>query len=151
MCIFFTKTTAIMKISRGRVRLQAGETRVGSFVLRDKGGHIQVRDISGNVFFSVSKSLPKGMLLDSMTKDGADGLKGVIAVTWNFLSVVPDMEFLEGVNRLCAECAGRHPEMYGIKPDLTDKEQDAELAEAMLDEAARDEFAKAAEKTEEGL
>lgn len=147
MCIFFTKTIA-MKVSRGKVRLQAGETRVGSFVLKDKDGMIQVRDISGSVFFSVSKSLPKGMLLESMTKDGADGIKGIIAVTWNFLSVVPDMEFLKGVNRLCAECAGRHPEMYGV---MKDADQDKELAEAMLDEAAREEFAKAAEKTEEGL
>ena len=147
MCIFFTKTIA-MKVSRGKVRLQAGETRVGSFVLKDKDGMIQVRDISGSVFFSVSKSLPKGMLLESMIKDGADGIKGVIAVTWNFLSVVPDMEFLKGVNRLCAECAGRHPEMYGV---MKDADQDKELAEAMLDEAARGEFAKAAEKTEEGL
>ena len=150
MCIFFTKTIA-MKISRGKIRLQAGETRVGNFVVADKNGMVQVRDISGGVFFSVSKSLPKGMLLESMIKDGADGIKGIIAVTWNFLSVVPDMEFLQGVNRLCAECAGRHPEMYGVKPGLTDREQDKELAEAMLDEAAREEFAKAAEKTEEGL
>lgn len=144
MCIFFTKTIA-MKVSRGKVRLQAGETRVGSFVLKDKDGMIQVRDISGSVFFSVSKSLPKGILLESMIKDGADGIKGIIAVTWNFLSVVPDMEFLKGVNRLCAECAGRHPEMYGV---MKDADQDKELAEAMLDEAARGEFAKAAEKTE---
>lgn len=144
MCIFFTKTIA-MKVSRGKVRLQAGETRVGSFVLKDKDGMIQVRDISGSVFFSVSKSLPKGILLESMIKDGADGIKGIIAVTWNFLSVVPDMEFLKGVNRLCAECAGRHPEMYGV---MKDADQDKELAEAMLDEAAREEFAKAAEKTE---
>lgn len=143
MCIFFTKTIA-MKVSRGKVRLQAGETRVGSFVLKDKDGMIQVRDISGSVFFSVSKSLPKGILLESMIKDGADGIKGIIAVTWNFLSVVPDMEFLKGVNRLCAECAGRHPEMYGV---MKDADQDKELAEAMLDEAARGEFAKAAEKT----
>ena len=137
-----------MKISRGKVRLQAGETRVGSFVLKDKDGMIQVRDISGSVFFSVSKSLPKGMMLESMIKDGADGIKGIIAVTWNFLSVVPDMAFLSGVNRLCKECAERHPEMYGV---MKDADQDKELAEAMLDEAAREEFAKAAEKTEEGL
>lgn len=146
MCIFFTKIA--MKISRGKVRLQAGETRVGSFVLKDKDGMIQVRDISGSVFFSVSKSLPKGMLLEYMAKENQEGLKGIIAVTWNFLSVVPDMAFLSGVNRLCKECAERHPEMYGV---IKDTDQDKELAEAMLDEAARGEFAKAAEKTEEGL
>lgn len=143
MCIFFTKIA--MKISRGKVRLQAGETRVGSFVLKDKDGMIQVRDISGSVFFSVSKSLPKGMLLEYMAKENQEGLKGIIAVTWNFLSVVPDMAFLSGVNRLCKECAERHPEMYGV---IKDADQDKELAEAMLDEAARGEFAKAAEKTE---
>lgn len=146
MCIFFTKIA--MKISRGKVRLQAGETRVGSFVLKDKDGMIQVRDISGSVFFSVSKSLPKGMLLEYMAKENQEGLKGIIAVTWNFLSVVPDMAFLSGVNRLCKECAERYPEMYGV---MKDTDQDKELAEAMLDEAARGEFAKAAEKTEEGL
>lgn len=150
MCIFFTKTIA-MKISRGKVRLQAGETRVGNFVVADKNGMVQVRDISGGVFFSVSKSLPKGMLLEYMAKENKEGLKGIIAVTWNFLSVVPDMAFLGGVNTLCKECAERHPEMYGAKAGLTDEEQDKELAEAMLDEAARGEFAKAAEKTEEGL
>ena len=80
MCIFFTKTIA-MKISRGKVRLQAGETRVGSFVLKDKDGMIQVRDISGSVFFSVSKSLPKGMMLEYMAKENQEGLKGIIAVT----------------------------------------------------------------------
>lgn len=143
MCIFFTKIA--MKISRCKVRLQAGETRVGSFVLKDKDGMIQVRDISGSVFFSVSKSLPKGMLLEYMAKENQEGLKGIIAVTWNFLSVVPDMAFLSGVNRLCKECAERHPEMYGV---IKDTDQDKELAEAMLDEAARGEFAKAAEKTE---
>lgn len=143
MCIFFTKIA--MKISRGKVRLQAGETRVGSFVLKDKDGMIQVRDISGSVFFSVSKSLPKGMLLEYMAKENQEGLKGIIAVTWNFLSVVPDMAFLSGVNRLCKECAERHPEMYGV---IKDADQDKELSEAMLDEAARGEFAKAAEKTE---
>lgn len=150
MCIFFTKTIA-MKISRGKIRLQAGETRVGNFVVADKNGMVQVRDISGGVFFSVSKSLPKGMLLEYMAKENKEGLKGIIAVTWNFLSVVPDMAFLGGVNTLCKECAERHPEMYGAKAGLTDEEQDKELAEAMLDEAAREEFAKAAEKTEEGL
>lgn len=150
MCIFFTKTIA-MKISRGKVRLQAGETRVGNFVVADKNGMVQVRDISGGVFFSVSKSLPKGMLLEYMAKENKEGLKGIIAVTWNFLSVVPDMAFLGGVNTLCKECAERHPEMYGAKAGLTDEEQDKELSEAMLDEAAREEFAKAAEKTEEGL
>lgn len=150
MCIFFTKTIA-MKISRGKIRLQAGETRVGNFVVADKNGMVQVRDISGGVFFSVSKSLPKGMLLEYMAKENQEGLKGIIAVTWNFLSVVPDMAFLGGVNTLCKECAERHPEMYGAKAGLTDEEQDKELAEAMLDEAARREFAKAAEKTEEGL
>ena len=137
-----------MKVSRGNVRLQAGETRVGSFVLKDKDGMIQVRDISGSVFFSVSKSLPKGMMLEYMAKENQEGLKGIIAVTWNFLSVVPDMAFLSGVNTLCKECAERHPEMYGV---MKDADQDKELAEAMLDEAAREEFAKAAEKTEEGL
>ena len=147
MCIFFTKTIA-MKVSRGKVRLQAGETRVGSFVLKDKDGMIQVRDISGSVFFSVSKSLPKGMLLEYIAKENQEGLKGIIAVTWNFLSVVPDMAFLSGVNMLCKECAERHPEMYGV---IKDADQDKELAEAMLDEAAREEFAKAAEKTEGGL
>ena len=147
MCIFFTKTIA-MKVSRGKVRLQAGETRVGSFVLKDKDGMIQVRDISGSVFFSVSKSLPKGMMLEYMAKEHQEGLKGIIAVTWNFLSVVPDMAFLSGVNMLCKECAERHPEMYGV---MKDADQDKELAEAMLDEAARGEFAKAAEKTEGGL
>lgn len=146
MCIFFTKIA--MKISRGKVRLQAGETRVGSFVIKDKDGMIQVRDISGSVFFSVSKSLPKGMLLEYMAKENQEGLKGIIAVTWNFLSVVPDMAFLSGVNRLCKECAERYPEMYGV---MKDTDQDKELSEAMLDEAARGEFAKAAEKTEEGL
>ena len=147
MCIFFTKTIA-MKISRGKVRLQAGETRVGSFVLKDIDGMIQMRDISGSVFFSVSKSLPKGMMLEYMAKENQEGLKGIIAVTWNFLSVVPYMAFLSGVNTLCKECAERHPEMYGV---MKDADQDKELAEAMLDEAAREEFAKAAEKTEEGL
>ena len=147
MCIFFTKTIA-MKVSRCKVRLQAGETRVGSFVLKDKDGMIQVRDISGSVFFSVSKSLPKGMLLEYMAKENQEGLKGIIAVTWNFLSVVPDMAFLSGVNMLCKECAERYPEMYGV---MKDADQDKELAEAMLDEAAREEFAKAAEKTEGGL
>ena len=63
-------------------------------------------------------------------------------------NTLPDMAFLSGVNRLCKECAERHPEMYGV---MKDADQDKELAEAMLDEAAREEFAKAAEKTEGGL
>ena len=96
----------------------------------------------------MGKSPRRGVGWGYWPKEIREAPRGSMAVTWNFLSVVPDMAFLSGVNTLCKECAERHPEMYGV---MKDADQDKELAEAMLDEAAREEFAKAAEKTEEGL
>lgn len=139
-----------MKIRKGRIILDRNDTRVGSFVLTVLSDRVKVQDIRGNVSFSVSRSVPKGMLLESMAKDGADGLRGLLAVTWNFLSVVPDMALLEDVGRLCAECAGRHPEMYGARPAATDGEHAEALEDARRDEEAREAFANAPDGGEGG-
>lgn len=134
-----------MRIRRKKIRLDRGETRVGNFVLAVTGDRVEVRDIGGGVSFSVSRAFPKGALLESMAKDGSDGLRGLLAVTWNFLSVVPDMELLRGVNRLCVECAGRHPELYGSRPGATDEEHAVALDGVRMDAEAAEALAKGPE------
>lgn len=134
-----------MRIRRKKIRLDRGETRAGNFVLAVTGDRVEVRDIGGGVSFSVSRAFPKGALLESMAKDGSDGLLGLLAVTWNFLSVVPDMELLRGVNRLCVECAGRHPELYGSRPGAAEDDHDAALDEVRRDAEAAEALAKGPE------
>lgn len=134
-----------MKIRKGRIILDRNDTRVGNFVLTVLSDMVKAQDIHGNVSFSVSRSVPKGMLLESMAKDGADGLRGLLAVTWNFLSVVPDMELLRGVNRLCVECAGRHPELYGSRPGAAEDDHDAALDGVRRDAEAAEALAKGPE------
>lgn len=128
-----------MRIRRKRIRTDRNETRAGNFVLAVLPDRVEARDIGGGVSFSVPRAFPKGMLLESMAEDGSEGLRGLLAVTWNFLSVVPDLEFLREVNRLCVECAGRHPEMYGGA-----REESAEADESALDDVRKDEEAREA-------
>lgn len=122
------------------------EVSVGGFRIRLTDDRVSVRGVDGGVSFSVERGTPKGALLEMMVSDEGrrEGLKGVLAVTWNFLSVVPDMELLKAVNEACVACLERHLELYGSKTGLTDGEQDAELAGVMMDEAARREFAEKA-------
>lgn len=123
------------------VRLGKSDRRVGNFVFTDLPDRVSVRDIHGNVTFSVTKGYAKGILLSEMLSEGGDGLRGVAAVTWNFLSTVPDMEFLEGVDRLCVECVRRHPEFYGVPSSSSEADHAAALDEARAAEEARAGFA----------
>jgi hypothetical protein len=125
------------------------ETSVGGFRVRVTDDRVSVRGVNGGASFSVSRFSPKGALLEMMTSEEShkEGLKGILAVTWNYLSVVPDMEFLKAINEACVTCMERHRELYGSKVGLTDEEQNAELAGVMMDEAARQEFKKKAEES----
>lgn len=127
-------------------RQKVAETALGGFRIRLNNDRVSVRGVDGGVSFSVGRGTPKGVLLEMMVSGEGrkEGLKGVLAVTWNFLSVVPDGEFLKAVNEACVACLERHRELYDSKVGLTDEEQNAELAGVMMDEAARQEFEKKA-------
>lgn len=134
-------------------RQKVAETSLGGFRIRLNNDRVSVRGVNGGVSFSVGRDTPKGTLLEMMLAEEGHrgGLKGVLAVTWNFLSVVPDGEFLKAVNEACAACLERHRELYGSKVGLTDEEQNAELAGVMADEAARREFEKKAGESPESV
>lgn len=129
------------------------EASVGGFRVRVTDDRVSVRGVGGGASFSVGRGTPKGALLEMMMSEEShkEGLKGILAVTWNCLSVVPDMEFLKAVNGACVACMERHRELYGSKVGLTDEEQNAELAGVMMDEAARREFEKKAEESPESV
>lgn len=129
------------KSNEAAVRPGRSERRVGNYVFADLPDRVSVRDTGGAVSFSVSKGLAKGLLLSEMLSDGGGGLRGVAAVTWNFLSVVPDMEFLEAVNRLCVDCMGRHPEFYGVIASSSDADHASALADVRSAAEAAEGFA----------
>ena len=131
-----------MKTKKGRVRLQAGDVRVGNFVYHAERGHYKLTDINGVFSVRVSGYTPVGMMMRAALDDPAGNevfLHNYAAVIYNALSCVPDMEFLGAVNGAAVADVGRHRDMYGVEADVSE-EADAGILqeERELDEATRE-------------
>lgn len=132
-----------MKTSKGKVKLERGDVRVGNFVIHTENEHYKIQDI--NSVFSVRASIitPIGQLIKAALvnlKGGDENserfLHDYCAVFYNVLSVAPDYEFLTDIQKASVDCLNRHKDMYGIKDDISKEEDDrilkeeVELAEA---------------------
>lgn len=101
--------------------------RVGNFELIQEKEHIKVKDINGIASHRISLDTPKGILLRmAVDNDSVNWLQGYVTCMFNVLSCVPDEAFLEEINRSAVNCVLRHPELYGVKEDISDAE-DAEI------------------------
>lgn len=135
-----------MRISKGRVRLDGRDVRVGNFVYTDEDGYVKLQDISRTVVQRISKDTAKGRLLSLMLsapEESAKFLEAYAAVSYNFLGVVVDPRLLVEVNAATVACLNRHGDVYGMKDDVTAEEdaavlrEERELRDAMEDIAER--------------
>lgn len=122
-----------MKIMNDKIKLGAGEKRIGNFVVKDETTHMKVMDINQVFTHRADKRTPVGLFLSQCYETlGTDestgkGLGNWLAVIFTAFSVVPDVEFLEETMKASEACMKRHPEAYGLpKQDISD-EEDAEV------------------------
>ena len=120
-----------MKIKNGKVKLEAGEIRLGNFFIKEEKEHLKVTDLNAVFSFRINKGIPVGLFLaqavDAIRKGEKDHERGIgswIAVLWSVLCTVPDKEFLETAYLATEDCMKRHPEAYGMKGDASEEEQE---------------------------
>lgn len=125
-----------------KFKISPNDIRVGNFVYHDEPNHIKISDIQGNVTHRISKFIAKGQILMAAMQNSKEDegqkkyLENYAVVTFNFLSAVPDSKLFEEVLQSTVDCINRHKDIYGIKEDITKKEDDQILAkEKALNEA----------------
>ena len=124
----------------GRVKLEAGEIRIGNFFFKDEApgddfGHIKVSDLNSTITHRVMKRMPVGIwMLHHIGKvkegsgDSEATLQTFVAVMWSVFSVVPDDAFIQDMIDATKENFERHPEWYGGKPALAKRDDEGDLA-----------------------
>ena len=115
---------------KNKIKLGPNDVRVGNFIYHDEKDHIKIMDLNDVVSHRVSKFIAKGQILSTAMKSGEEAqrrfLENYAVVTFNFLSCVPDQQLFVEVNASSVNCINRHPEIYGIKEKIDEKE-DAEI------------------------
>lgn len=117
-----------MRVSKdGKLKLAKNERQYGNFVFKNEEGHVKISDINGNLTHRISKSLIMGSMLEIGLKEKhTEWLHGYASLVWLFSNVATDEQFFVDINRVCEDCANRHPELYGIDKGVT-PEEDAEI------------------------
>ena len=136
-----------MAKGKNRVKLGPNDVRVGNFIYHDEKDHIKIVDINDTVSHRISKFIAKGQVIVAAMVSAEDAqkrfLENYAVVTFNLLSCVPDQQLFMEVNASSVNCINRHPEIYGIKEKIGEKEdaeilnEERELNEA-LEEAKKD-------------
>lgn len=117
-----------MKVGKdGKLKLAKDERQFGNFIIKNEAEYVKITDINGNMSHRLSKNLNMGQMLAIAIKDKqTTWLENYSALVWLFSNIVTDEQFFLDINRTCEDCVNRHPELYGIKPDVT-AEEDAEI------------------------
>lgn len=124
----------------GQIKLDAGEKRVGNFIIKEETAHIKIQDINGIVTHRVEKSMAIGQFLkviyDKFERDDAirNTLENYVAFLYSISCVIPDVEFLKASYESTKECIERHPELYGQPAVPQTDEADAEALRAIKEE-----------------
>lgn len=135
----------------GKIKLEAGEVRIGNFFIKDEGvgddfAHIRIKDLNSTISHRVLKRMPIGIWLNNMLRRGDEGaeesLKAYIAVMWSLFSLVPDDELMQDLIDNTEAALQRHPDWYGVKP--SDEGRDAEDLKAVEEMRAFEDDVKAA-------
>ena len=121
-----------MKVSKdGKLKLAKNERQIGNFILKNEEQYIKIQDINSQITHRVSKLLNIGRFLEMAYKERSnENIHAYIAMMWNFSSIIPDVDFVRGINEACVACANRHKEFYGIKEDISTEEDSEILREA---------------------
>jgi hypothetical protein len=117
-----------MRVSKdGKLKLSKDERQYGNFVFKNEEEHVKICDINSNLTHRVSKSLNIGQMLSIALKEKQTKyLENYASLVWMFSNIVTDEQFFLDIDRVCGECINRHPELYGIKPNIS-TEEDAEI------------------------
>lgn len=117
-----------MRVSKdGKLKLSKDERQFGNFVVKNEEEHVKICDINSNLTHRVSKSLNIGQMLSIALKEKrTNWLENYATMVWMFSNIVTDEQFFLDIDKVCGDCINRHPELYGIKKDITEQE-DAEI------------------------
>ena len=111
----------------GKLKLSKDERQIGNFIYKNEAEHIKICDINSQMTHRVAKSLNIGRMLEMALKDKQDNwLANYAAMTWMYSNIITDEQFFVDINKSCVDCVNRHKEFYGIKEDISEKE-DAEI------------------------
>lgn len=117
----------------GSVKLERGESRVGNFIYKEENGHFKVRDLGDTFSLRIGTGTAAGqfwaLLRSSKTEGAEEFTKAWTAVLWSAFAVVPDSAFLEAVQKAAEECMRRHADIYGVKENASEKEDEAAIEE----------------------
>lgn len=129
----------VMKIRKGKVKIESKDYRIGNFVITEEKEHIKFMDINQQVSHRVSKLfLVKGCLMSGILEQARKGdenanalLESYLVVMHNVLCCFPftkdDFNYLERLNDATVECFKRNSELYGVKNDPSDAENEQSL------------------------
>lgn len=121
-----------MKVGKeGRLKLSKDERQYGNFVYKNEAEHIKICDINGNLTHRVSKQLTVGKMMEiAMKEKQTVWLENYATLLWLFSNIVTDEQFFTDIDKVCNDCAYRHPELYGLDPNIAKEEDDEILKES---------------------
>lgn len=121
-----------MKVGKdGRLKLSKDERQYGNFIYKNEAEHIKICDINGNLTHRVSKQLTVGRMMEIALKEKQTvWLENYATLVWLFSNIVTDEQFFTDVDKACNDCAYRHPEIYGLEPNISKVEDDEILQES---------------------
>lgn len=117
-----------MRVSKdGKLKLSKDERQYGNFEFKNEQEYVKISDINSNLTHRVSKSLNIGQMLSIALKEKhTNWLENYASMVWMFSNIVTDEQFFLDIDKVCGDCINRHPELYGIKKEISEKE-DAEI------------------------
>lgn len=118
--------------SRGKVKLEKGEIRIGNFFFKEEKYHIKIQDISSMITHRVMKTVAVGLWLKNMLERGEEGYESLstyAATLFTVSLVAPDQEFVGEALEMANRHMSRHPDWYGF----TAAPSESDDAEALND------------------
>ena len=121
-----------MKVGKdGKLKLSKDERQYGNFIWKNETEYIKISDINGNLTHRVSKELTIGQMMEIALKEKQGvWLENYATLLWYFSNIITDEQFFVDIDRVCNECAHRHPEIYGLVPNISKEEDDEILKES---------------------
>lgn len=114
-------------------RVSADDVRVDNFFLHKEDFHFKLGDVSGAFTVRIPSVLLNGTFFDVIyegcklgQEDKQQFFGAYCSVLFNYLSCVPDADFLNSVNEAVIDCMNRHKDLYNIREDLS-KDRDDEI------------------------
>lgn len=115
----------------GKLKLSKDERQVGNFVIKNEETHMKICDINGNMTHRVSKMFNIGKYLEeAWNRKETTFLENYAALVWVFSNTVSDAQFFDDIDNACRSCIMRHKDLYGIKEDISEIEDNSILEES---------------------